>query len=59
MEMEMDYHKRTRFFAFKALAQFCGYLLHPLVLFNPWAMKLGFDLLSSLYGRRAPRERRA
>ena len=27
------------------------YLLHPLVLFNPWVMHYAFDALSSLYGR--------
>ena len=31
MELEDDYHKRTKFFAWKAVAQFCGYLSHPLV----------------------------
>ena len=25
--------------------------MHPLVLFNPWAMKLTYTLLSHLYGR--------
>mmetsp|Transcript_52511 Transcript_52511/g.117961 ORF Transcript_52511/g.117961 Transcript_52511/m.117961 type:complete len:95 (-) Transcript_52511:367-651(-) len=26
------------------------YLLHPILLFNPWAMKTAFTLLSQVYG---------